>query len=68
MGFTKRYYTAELILKQINNEYPLNKYFNVDALIFNDNVSSMAYEEYKKGKSDKEIEEFIINELESKKQ
>lgn len=67
MGFTKRYYTAELILKQINNEYPLNKYFNVDALIFNDNVSSMAYEEYKKGKSDKEIEEFIINELESKK-
>jgi len=67
MGFTKRYYTAELILKQINNQYPLNKYFNVDALIFNDNVSSMAYEEYKKGKSDKEIEEFIINELESKK-
>lgn len=68
MGFTKRYYTAELILKQINNQYPLNKYFNVDALIFNDNVSNMAYEEYKKGKSDKEIEEFIINELESKKQ
>lgn len=67
MGFTKRYYTAELILKQINNQYPLNKYFNVDALIFNDNVSSRAYEEYKKGKSDKEIEEFIINELESKK-
>ena len=67
MGFTKRYYTAELILKQIKNQYPLNRYFNVDALIFNDNVSSMAYEEYKKGKSDKEIEEFIINELESKK-
>ena len=67
MGFTKRYYTAELILKQIKNQYPLNKYFNVDALIFNDNESSMAYEEYKKGKSDKEIEEFIINELESKK-
>ena len=67
MGFTKRYYTAELILKQIKNQYPLNRYFNVDALIFNDNISSMAYEEYKKGKSDKEIEEFIINELESKK-
>lgn len=65
MGFTKRYYTAELILKQINNQLPLNKYFNVDALIFNDNISSMAYEEYKKGKSDKEIEEFIINELET---
>jgi hypothetical protein len=67
MGFTKRYYTAELILKQINNQLPLNKYFNVDALIFNDNISSMAYEEYKKGKSDKEIEEFIINELETKR-
>jgi hypothetical protein len=39
MGFTKRYFSKELILRQIEINYPLKKYFNVDACIFTDEPS-----------------------------
>jgi hypothetical protein len=67
MGFTKRYYTTELILKHIENQYPLKRYFNVDALIFYDTFASNVYNQFKNGKTDEEIKEFIIKELETNK-
>jgi hypothetical protein len=66
MGFTKRYYTTELILSHIESGQPLKKYFNVDALIFQDDLSNRAYELYKNDKTDEEIKQFIIKELETK--
>ena len=61
MGFTKRYFSKELILKHIEIEYPLQRYFNVDACIFTDKPSKQAYELLLKGYSDKEIKEFLLN-------
>ncbi len=66
MGFTKRYYTTKLILHYLESELPLKKYFNVDALIFEDTLSSKAYDLYKDGKTDFEIKDSIIKELETK--
>jgi hypothetical protein len=61
MGFTKRYFSKELILKHIENNFPLHKYFNVDACIFTDKPSKIAYELLMKGHSDKEIKEILLN-------
>ena len=61
MGFTKRYFSKELILKQIENNFPLRKYFNVDACIFTDEVSKQAYELSMEGHSDGEIKEILLN-------
>jgi hypothetical protein len=63
MGFTKRYFSKELILKHIENDYPLHKYFNVDAYIFTDKESKVAYELLKKGYSDKEIKEILLKDI-----
>ena len=60
MGFNRRYFSKELILREIDKEYPLNKYFASDACIFTDSVSHQAYELHNKGVSDKEIKEFIL--------
>ena len=60
MGFTKRYFSKELILKQIENNYPLRKYFNVDTCVFTDEASLQSYELSNEGHSDKEIKEFIL--------
>jgi hypothetical protein len=61
MGFTKRYFSKELILKHIEIKYPLQKYFNVDACIFTDEPSRQAYELSMKGHSDEEIKEILLN-------
>ena len=60
MGFTKRYFSKELILKQIENNYPLRKYFNVDTCIFTDEPSRQAYELSMEGHSDEEIKEILL--------
>jgi hypothetical protein len=60
MGFNRRYFSKELILREIDKEYPLKKYFASDACIFTDSVSHQAYELHNKGVSDKEIKEFIL--------
>jgi hypothetical protein len=60
MGFTKRYFSKELILKQLENNYPLHKYFNVDACIFTDEPSKQAYELFIEGHSDDEIKEILL--------
>jgi queuine/archaeosine tRNA-ribosyltransferase len=61
MGFTKRYFSKELILKHIENNFPLHKYFNVDACIFTDEASRQAYELSMEGHSDEEIKELLLN-------
>jgi hypothetical protein len=63
MGFTRRYYSKELILKQIENNFPLKMYFNVDSCIFTDELSHQAYEMSMKGHSDEEIKEVLLNNL-----
>ena len=60
MGFTKRYFSKELILKQLENNYPLHKYFNVDACIFTDEPSKQAYKLFIEGHSDDEIKEILL--------
>jgi hypothetical protein len=60
MGFNRRYFSKELILREIDKEYPLKKYFASDTCIFTDSVSHQAYELHNKGVSDKEIKEFIL--------
>jgi hypothetical protein len=60
MGFTKRYFSKELILKKIEVNYPLQKYFNADAFIFTDELSRHAYKLFIKGHSDEEIKEFLL--------
>ena len=63
MGFTRRYYSKELILKQIENNFPLKMYFNVDSCIFTDELSHQAYEMLMEGHSDEEIKEVLLNNL-----
>jgi len=60
MGFTKRYFSKELILKQIENNYPLRKYFNVDTCVFTDEASLQSYELSNEGHSDQEIKEILL--------
>ena len=60
MGFNRRYFSKELILREIDKYYPLKKYFASDACIFTDEVSHQAYQLHNKGVSDQEIKEFIL--------
>ena len=60
MGFTKRYFSKKSILTQIEFGFPLKKYFNVDAMMFDDQESHQAYNLLSKGKTDEEIEEFLL--------
>ena len=60
MGFNRRYFSKELILKQIENNYPLRKYFNVDTCIFTDEESLQSYELLNEGHSDQEIKEILL--------
>lgn len=61
MGFTKRYISKEMILRDINNGYPLHKTFNADALILEDEIASSAYKQFKEGKTNDEIKDFILS-------
>jgi len=60
MGFNRRYFSKELILREIDKEYPLKKYFASDTCIFTDEVSHQAYQLHNEGVSDQEIKEFIL--------
>ena len=60
MGFNRRYFSKELILREINKDYPLKNYFASDICIFTDEVSHQAYQLHNKGVSDQEIKEFIL--------
>jgi len=60
MGFTKRYFSKKSILTQIKVGFPLKKYFNVDALMFDDTESHQAYNLFIEGKTDQTIKEFLL--------
>ena len=55
MGFTKRFFSKNLIKTQIDNGSTLDKIFNVDAYIFEDKISEKIYKLYLKGVKDDEI-------------
>lgn len=59
MGFTKRFITEELIMTRIKSGHNLTKIFNVDALIFQDKISSKIYELHMEGYEDNEIFKII---------
>jgi len=59
MSFVKRYFNEKMILDCINNDKSLTKLFNVDALIFTDNKSNIAYSMFKEGKTIKEIKQYL---------
>ena len=55
MGFTKRFFNKNLIKGHIDNGFTLSKIFNVDAHIFEDEISEKIYKLYLKGLKDDEI-------------
>jgi hypothetical protein len=59
MGFNKRFVDREIIMENLENDWPLSKLFSSDALIFLDNFSTKIYEQYAKGIEDNEIKNLI---------
>jgi|688.fasta_scaffold16595_16 hypothetical protein len=51
----KRFLTIKEILNSLKSEYPLQKLFKADALIFLDKFASETYKLYQIGKTDKQI-------------
>ena len=60
MGFNRRYFSKELILREIDKDYPLKKYFASDTCIFTDEESLQSYELLNEGHSDQEIKEILL--------
>lgn len=48
-------------MKYFEKNKPLKVLFKADAIIFDDKVSSKAYDLYTEGKSDEEIKQIIID-------
>jgi hypothetical protein len=61
MGFNKRIVDEEILMKYFEKNKPLKGLFKADAIIFDDKISSMAYDLYTEGKSDEEIKQIIID-------
>ena len=61
MGFHKRIIDKEIILKYLELKKPLKDLFRVDAIVFDDMISSRAYELHEQGLTDNQIK-IIINE------
>ena len=59
MGFTKRFLNEEFIKKLVNNGTTISIIFNVDALIFEDEISSKIYKLHMEGYEDNEIFKII---------
>lgn len=55
MGFHRRYINSEILLNLLQNDEPLEKIFNVEALIFTDNLSEKIYKLHVEGLTNKEI-------------
>ena len=61
MGFNKRMIDKNHILSAVNNNTPLKKLFNADAIIFLDKYSSEVYELFTQGMDDKDIFKTLEN-------
>lgn len=55
MGFNKRYVNSEFSIRALKNNDLKNYYGKSDALIFEDELSSLIYEFYKSGLTPEEI-------------
>jgi hypothetical protein len=66
MGFNKRIISEDVINKHINNEKPLKNLFNVDALIFMDNISLKTYKWFINGVEIADIKKNIQKHYESR--
>jgi hypothetical protein len=61
MGFNKIIVDKRILMKYFEKNKPLKVLFKADAIIFDDKVSSKAYDLYTEGKSDEEIKQIIID-------
>lgn len=61
MGFHKRIIEKDIILKYLELKKPIKDLFKVEAILFNDKMSSMVYELHEQGLTDNQIK-IIINE------
>lgn len=66
MGFNKRYVDFKASYSALENDNLKNYYGKSDALIFEDELSALIYELYKKGISNKEIISIINQNMEDK--
>lgn len=62
MGFNKIIVDEKILMMYLEKNKPLKLLFKADAFIFNDKISTMAYELYTKGIPDEEIKKTIYNE------
>ena len=61
MGFHKRIIDKDIVLKYLDLKKPLKDLFKVEVILFDDKISSMAYELHEQGLPDNQIKT-IINE------
>jgi hypothetical protein len=61
MGFNKIIIDKKILMTYFEKNKPLKVLFKADAIIFDDKVSSKAYDLYTEGKSDEEIKQIIID-------
>lgn len=64
MGFNKRYVNSEFSIRALKNNDLKNYYGKSDALIFEDELSSLIYEFYKSGLKPEEIITIINKNME----
>jgi hypothetical protein len=60
MGFNKIIIDKKILMTYFEKNKPLKVLFKADAIIFDDKISSKAYDLYTEGKSDEEIKQIII--------
>jgi len=60
MGFNKIIVDEKILMMYLEKNKPLKILFKADAFIFNDKISSLAYDLYTKGIPDEEIKKTII--------
>ena len=62
MGFNKMIISEKILMMYFQKNKPLKMLFKADALIFDDKISSEAYDLHIKGMTDEEIKKKIYNE------
>ena len=66
MGFNKRYINSQLSIKALEDNRLKYYYGKSDVLIFEDEISSLIYDLFKKGNTDTEILLIINKNMEEK--
>ena len=63
MGFSKRLICKETLQSCFNNKKPLSELFNMDAVIFMDEISFDAYQMYHDGIPESQIKKILDGKL-----